>query len=122
MRKLIIIFIFLSSMQLQAENKTVQAATPASAVPISTIKELEVFAQKKLNEKKDLEEVKKVIKILIALDNEDPSRTAVMDLSESYNKNKKIYNKAFKALETKKNKIQLNEIKNLMAQAENGNG
>lgn len=92
-------------------------------LPATTMTDLASFAKKNLNEKTDLEEVKKNIEILLVLDEEDPSRTAVMMLSESYNKNKTIYDKAIKAVETKKNKKQLIEIKNILAGFyKNGNG
>lgn len=99
------------------------AAETKANLPADTMKNIEAFSKKKLDPKKDLEEVKKNLNTLLLLDNEDPSRTAVMILSESYNKNKTLYDKAFKAIETKKNKQQLNEIKAMMADFhKNGNG
>lgn len=92
-------------------------------LPADTMKNIEAFSKKKLDPKKDLEEVKKTINTLLALDEEDPSRTAVMILSESYNKNKALYDKAIKAIETKKNKQQLKEIQTMLANFhKNGNG
>ena len=62
-------------------------------LPASTMNDIAAFAKKNLNEKTDFTEVKKNIEILLILDDEDPSRTAVMMLSESYNKHKTLYNK-----------------------------
>jgi hypothetical protein len=76
----------------------------------------------KLEKTSDLELVKNVIRTLIKLDNEDPSRTAVMMLSRSYFMNLEIYKAAFAALQTKDNKIQLNEIESLMRNFKSGNG
>lgn len=90
------------------------ASYAESTLPASTMKDLEVFSKKTLNEKTDLEEIKKNIKILLILENEDPSRTAVLMLSESYNKHSALYEKAMKALENKKNKKQLNEIRAIL--------
>ncbi len=97
--------------------------TTTAHLPADTMQKIEVFSKKSLNPKKDLEEVKKTLNTLLALDEEDPSRTAVMLLSQSYNKNKNLYDKAFKAIETKKNKQQLKEIKIIMINFyKNGNG
>lgn len=85
-----------------------------ATLPASTMKDLEVFSKKSLNEKTDLEEIKKNIKILLILEDEDPSRTAVLMLSESYNKHSALYEKAIKSIETKKNKKQLNEIRAIL--------
>lgn len=85
--------------------------------------DLSAFAKKNLNEKTDLEEVKDHLKFILQLDSEDPSRTGVFILSESYEKNKALYDRAFKEIETKKNKKQLNEIKSIMANFnKDGNG
>lgn len=92
-------------------------------LPPSTMKDIQTFSKKNLNEKSDLTEVKKVLNVLLELEQEDPSRTAVMMLSESYNKNKALYDRAFLEIENKKNKKQLNEIKKIMANFYNqGNG
>lgn len=88
---------------------------PAGAeLPASTMKDIEIFAKKSLDEKKDFEEVKKNLKILLLLDDEDPSRTAVMLLSESYNKHPALYEKALKSIENKKNVKNLKEIKAIL--------
>lgn len=82
-------------------------------LPESTMREIEAFAKKPL-QKTDFEELKKTLNTLVVLDEEDPSRTAVLVLSESYEKNKALYEKALKAIETKKNKTQLKEIKYIL--------
>jgi predicted transcriptional regulator YheO len=89
--------------------------TTTALLPADTMQKIDAFSKKKLNKKTDLEEVKKILNTLLALDEEDPSRTAVMVLSQSYNKNKSLYDKAFKSIETKKNRQQLKEIKRIMA-------
>ena len=97
------------------ENKNV--------APADAVSKIEAFSKKKLNPKTDLAEVKKTIQTLLLLDNDDPSRTAVMILSESYNKNKSLYDKAIKAVENKQNKQQLSEIKKILANfSKDGNG
>lgn len=85
------------------------------SLPESTMKEIDAFSQKKkLDPKKDYAELKKVLQNVLILDDEDPSRTAVLVLSESYEHNKALYEKALKELETKKNKTQLKEIKYIL--------
>lgn len=106
----------------KVEEQKIAGQEKKSAISDTELKELEAFSRKELDEKKDYPQVVKSIKILLALDHEDPSRTTVMDFSNSYNKYKKIYDKAFKTLETPKNKQQLQEIKQLMANAQDGNG
>lgn len=100
-----------------------QSTQSKATLPVDTMKNIEAFSKKNLNPKTDLEEVKSNLNTLLLLDDEDPSRTAVMMLSESYNKNKALYEKAFKAIENPKNKKQLKEIKSLMASFyKSGNG
>lgn len=84
-----------------------------AALPATTLTDIETFSKKSLNEKTDLEEVKEKLKILLILEDEDPSRTAVLMLSESYNKHSALYEKAIKTVENKKNKKQLNEIRGI---------
>lgn len=100
--------------------------TTASAVPElppSTMKELQSFAKRSLHENVDLEEVKKNIEILLILDDEDPSRTAVFILSESYLKNTALYDRAIQAVENSKNKKKLSEIKTILKNyGKKGNG
>lgn len=92
-------------------------------LPPTVMKDIEIFSKKTLSEKTDLAEVKKIIGILLELEKEDPSRTAVMMLSESYNKNKALYDKAFNQIENKKNTKTLKEFKKLMSNFNNqGNG
>lgn len=102
-------FIYIFSIIFLLSTNYVKATLPAS-----TMKDLEIFSKKSLNEKTDLEEVKKNIKILLILEDEDPSRTAVLMLSESYNKHSALYEKAIKSIENKKNKKQLNEIRAIL--------
>ena len=107
----------------QLSYAATETTNTTSAAPVDAVSKIETFSKKKLNAKTDLEEVKKTIQTLLVLDNDDPSRTAVMILSDSYNKNKALYNKAFKAVETKQNKQQLSEIKKIMANfSKEGNG
>ena len=89
------------------------ASKALDALPESTMRDLEIFSKKKLTNK-DLPELKKNLNTLLILDDEDPARTAVIILSESYNKNKALYDKALKSIEDKKNKTKLKEIKNIL--------
>lgn len=82
----------------------------AADLPADTIKNLELFSKKKLNET-DLEEVKKSIEILVKLDDEDPSRTAVLMLSKSYSDHPALYDRAIKQVENKENRKKLSEIR-----------
>ena len=92
-------------------------------LPPSTMNDIEAFSKKKLDSKKDLAETIKIIEILLVLDDEDPSRTAVILLSESYNKNSEVFEKALNAVRTPKNKKQLNEIQALLKKHfKTGNG
>ena len=92
-------------------------------LPATTMNDIEIFSRKSLNEKTDLEEVKSKIKTLLILENEDPSRTAVLMLSESYNKHTALYEKAIKSIENKKNKKQLKEIRAILKNfSKSGNG
>lgn len=103
-------------------SKSEQPSTAQPHFTYATIKALETFSQRRLTER-DYESVKKAVQTLVLLDDQDPSRTAVMMLSESYGKYKKIYDRAFKALENQKNKNQLEEIREVMAHFdEDGNG
>lgn len=102
-------FIFIFSIFVLLSTTSVKAPLPAS-----TMNDIEVFSKKFLNEKTDLEEVKSKIKVLLILEDEDPSRTAVLMLSESYNRHPAIYEKAMKAIENKKNKKNLNEIRGIL--------
>lgn len=89
----------------------------------STMNDIEIFSKKKLDLKNDLAETIHIIKILLVLDEEDPSRTAVILLSESYNKNPLIFEKAIQAIKTNKNKKQLNEIESILKNHyKSGNG
>ncbi len=131
------ISVFLTFSACAASNKNqapVEGATPNPPAPTtgpvigkpkftySTIKSIESFSQRRLADR-DLNSVKKVIETLVLLDDQDPSRTAVMMLSESYGRHKRIYDRAFKSLETPQNKSQLQEIRELMIHfSEDGNG
>ncbi|MGZ3692093.1 MAG: hypothetical protein ACXVAX_11360 [Pseudobdellovibrio sp.] len=116
--KYFLLFILTAQLSFAATVTENKAVAPTDAVT-----KIEAFSKKKLNPKTDLEEVKKTIQTLLLLDNDDPSRTAVMILSESYNKNKALYNKAIKSVETKENKQQLLEIKKILANfSKEGNG
>jgi hypothetical protein len=76
--------------------------------------DVEKLAPLRLN-KNDLDLVKNVILTLVKLDKEDPSRTAVMMLSESYGKNKKLYKEAFaEVAKTGVNKTQLKQIEDIL--------
>lgn len=78
------------------------------------MKDVEAFANLKLNSKTDLKFVQNVLVTLIKLDQEDPSRTAVMILGPSYGKNKKLYQMAFALVKDEKNKVQVEEMEALM--------
>ena len=88
----------------------------ASAVklPADTMQKLELFSKKTLSEKTDLEEVKKNIEVLLMLDEEDPSRTAVHMLSKSYSENPALYERAIKTVKNKKNSKKLSEIRTIL--------
>lgn len=80
------------------------------------------LAQVKL-EGQDLLLIQNAILVLVKLDKEDPSRTSVQILAESYSKNLALYKKAFKTIATSENKNVLQEIEDLMksfSQAGNG--
>jgi hypothetical protein len=112
MKYLLAVFLlFQFSIGNTATEKTVLSSSDETVQ--TSINELEAFSKKKLS-KKDLPALKKNMKTLLVLDDLDPSREAVIVLSESYNKNKALYDKALKSVETKKNKAQLKEIKSLL--------
>lgn len=102
------------------------AAQGLEKIPDNVIDMVDSFSKKKLDVKKDLAETKKMIEILLALDEEDPSRTEVMALSLSYRKNSKVYDKAFAEVsknKTKEQKQDLKEIQGVMKNFnKNGNG
>lgn len=113
-----------------ASNNTPAPARAVAEVSVAakpkftyaTIKAIENFSQRRLTDR-DYESVKNVVQTLALLDEQDPSRTAVMMLSESYGKYQKIYDRAFKTLITPQNKSQLNEIRELMIHFnKDGNG
>ena len=84
---------------------------------------LQKISEKKLDDKKDIELVKRTLKILIELDETDPSRTGPAIMAISYGKNEKLYKKAARQIETKKNKQTLKEIIDVMKTLnESGNG
>lgn len=120
MKHLLLVLLFVTSHVSAKEEKVVLSSSDETVQ--ASIAEVETFSKKKLS-KKDLPEIKKNLKTLIALDDLDPSREAVIILSESYNKNKALYDKALKSLETKKNKSQLKEIKSILkSHHSEGNG
>ena len=84
---------------------------------------LQKISEKKLDDQTDLELVKRTLKILIELDETDPSRTGPAIMAMSYGKHEKLYKKAAKQIETKKNKQTLKEILEVMKTLnESGNG
>jgi len=83
-------------------------------LPKSVYEEINAMSLKKLDEKSDFEMMKKNLQNLIILDDEDPSRVAIEVLSESYNKNQNLYDKAFDAIQTKKNHKKIQELKALL--------
>lgn len=88
------------------------AVTGFSAeLPADTLQNLELFSKKQLNDKTDLEEVKKNIVVLLKLDEEDPSRTAVLMLSKSYSEHPALYDRAIKEIENNENRKKLSEIR-----------
>lgn len=70
----------------------------------------------------DLKLVQDALLVLVKLDNEDPSRTSVQILAQSYVKNKKLFLKAFQTIRTPENKEALDEIKSYMETINQGNG
>lgn len=95
----------------------------AAELPANTMQNLEVFSKKKLNAKTDIEEVKKNLELLLILDDEDPSRTAVIMLSKSYSENSVLYDQAIKEVENEKNSKKLSEIRTILRNYfKNGNG
>ncbi len=89
----------------------------------NTFENLQKIADKKLDAKKDLELVKRTLKVLLELDNTDPSRTGPAILATSYGNNEDLYKKAAKQIETKKNRKALKEILEVMKSlSETGNG
>lgn len=84
---------------------------------------LQKISEKKLDDQTDLELVKRTLKILIELDETDPSRTGPAIMAMSYGKHEKLYKKAAKQIESKKNKQTLKEILEVMKTLnESGNG
>lgn len=102
MKQLILFFFIFSFQNVEAK------------LPKSVYEEINTMSLKKLDEKSDFEMIKKNLQNLIILDDEDPSRVAVEALCESYNKNQKLYDKAFDAIQTKKNHKKIQELKALL--------
>ena len=120
MKSFLFIFIFSCGLSSFAEDKVVLSSNDETVY--KSVQEIENFSKKKLT-KRDLEEVKKNLRTLLEIDDKDPSREGVIILSESYNKNKALYDKALKSIETKKNKAKLKEIKSLLqSHYSEGNG
>lgn len=92
----------------------------ARTLPVTLREDIKSFSELSLTEKTDLELVKNVIKVLIILDapeseGGDPSRTSLLKLNRSYLQYSSIYDKAFKQLETAKNKKQLKEFRDILS-------
>lgn len=123
---LVAVIAVFGSLSALAAGPAVAAANPSAAqrpkFTYATIQAIETFSQRRLTER-DFAAVKNVAQTLVLLDEQDPSRTAVMILSESYGKYKRIYDRAFKAIETPQNKIIIEELRELMGHFyEDGNG
>lgn len=92
--------------------------TPSSATQNTDIMdEIEEFSNKTLNKKTDYPAVKRIVELLLVMDDRDPSRTGVMLLSYSYNQNKQMYDKAIKEVaknKSKEQKKQLEEIRTIL--------
>ena len=85
--------------------------------------DLQKISEQKLDAKKDLELVKKTLMTLIKIDDAEPSRTGPAIMATSFGKHEKLYKKAAKEIETKKNKQALKEILEVMKTLnESGNG
>ena len=98
-------------------------AANAAELPHDTMQNLEQFSKKKLNEKTDFEELKKNIEVILILDDEDPSRTAVNMLSKSYSEHPALYDRAIKEIENNINRKKLYEIRMILQNFfKNGNG
>ncbi len=112
--KNIFLIILVISFQIHAEE---------SPKKLNTFENLQKISEKKLNNIKDLELIKRTLKILIELDDTDPSRTGPAIMATSYGKYEALYKKAAKEIETKKNKQTLKEILQVMKTLnESGNG
>jgi hypothetical protein len=88
----------------------------------SVINDIDQFSEIKKLGTSDLKLTVSVLKTLVLLDAQDPSRTAHQMLAVSYSENKKIYKSAFKKLTA----AEKNELKDLFEMLENlhsqGNG
>ncbi|AGH96160.1 hypothetical protein [Pseudobdellovibrio exovorus] len=114
----------------QSATPTPPAATPAPTTPPATtatheaahldtsaMDEIEEFSNKTLNKKTDYPAVKRIVELLLVMDDRDPSRSGVMLLSYSYNQNKQMYDKAINEVsksKSKEQKKQLQEIKTIL--------
>lgn len=85
----------------------------------NVIKDFHTLSQLKLSDK-DSELIQNALLILIKLDKEDPSQTAVLMLAPLYKKNSSLFVNAAKKIMTPENKKLLAEIDHLM-QSDGGN-
>jgi hypothetical protein len=90
-------------------------AVALEKVPNNIIDIVDAFNKKTLDIKKDVPETKKMAEYLLALDDEDPSRTEAMALSQSYTKNPKVWEKALKEVSRGKTKQQIKNLKEIRA-------
>lgn len=125
---LIILSLFLMNTSYGNQTPTTTPPTPAASTATtatheaahqdtSVMDEIEEFSNKTLNKKTDYPAVKRIVELLLVMDDRDPSRSGVMLLSYSYNQNKQMYDKAIKEVaknKSKEQKKQLEEIKTIL--------
>lgn len=64
--------------------------------------------------------IENALLVLVKLDKVDPSRTSVQILSQAYDKNPKLFHRAFQEIQTPESKDVLEEIEDLMKSFYNG--
>jgi hypothetical protein len=126
--KIITLFLLLFSISAFAQSKTDLNAKFAAYVhqksgPLDgdVDKDFRDLARVKLTEA-DLTLLQNALLTLVKLDEEDPSRTSVQMLSNSYSKNVKLFQKAFQIIRTNENATVLKEIEQVMKNSAGGNG
>lgn len=104
----------------QSAATTPSATPPASAVSQDTsiMDEIEAFSNREnLHATRDYPAVKRIVELLLIMDDRDPSRSGVMLLSHSYHQHKKMYDKAIREVsknKSKEQKKQLQEIRTIL--------
>jgi hypothetical protein len=98
----------------------------AKTLPVTMSADVESFAKLNLTEKNDLELVKNVLKTLIILEapedeGGDRSRDLLDVMGTTFKKHKDIFLKAMTAIETPKNKKQLQEFREILSRTSPSN-